>query len=184
MEEALLRQIIKESIREVVNEGIIDTIVKQFDNVDDFVDKLKQKHPDTVLKSIEIIKKTGGKTGNILKQKGIEGLNYLKEKNTPERRKNILNWVKKNQSLLLKGGAVSIVYNNLTDVFGGDSMLSLDDQGLKFEFIMLLISVIIVMKIINFVKDINPFSKNENTEAEEIDFNVPINLTSLLDSPE
>ena len=45
MRKSQLRPIIRESIREVMNEGLMDSIVKQFDNLDDFTDKIITKHP-------------------------------------------------------------------------------------------------------------------------------------------
>jgi len=184
MKKSELRQIIRESIRETINEGAMDSFVKMFDNLDVWADKVQAKHPDAIEKTKEALKQTGGVIGKELKQKGLEGYNLLKDKNTPERREKIINWIKANPGNIVKGGAIMIMQNYVSDIIEAIPLVGWD--GYMMEFIALFISWLLVGVIADRLSKANPFSKNknENTETEEIDFNMSLDLTGLLDSKE
>ena len=179
MRKTQLRQIIRESIGEIMNEGIIDKLASQFDNLDDFTDKLKAKHPTVIEDTEKLLRKTGDVSGEILKNIGREGLNLIKEKNTTENRGEVINWVKKYKSQLLGGLATAFIYSKLNSVFSW-----MNGAGIWYEVLLIILSAFLVGLMIDQLKKV--FSKNETEETEEteeIDFNIPLDFTPLLGSP-
>jgi len=187
MKKSQLRQIIRESIQEFINEGLIDSFVKQFDNLDDFTNKIKSKTPDFVEKTLEILKKTGGDVGKSIKQDAIEGLALIKEKNTPENRAKMESWWNKNKVKLVKGGAIYYIYSLVESVIPN---FLLNFAGIIPEILILVVAYLIVKYIAEKLKSSGKFIKkvakggkellglDENTE--EINFNMPLDLTGLL----
>ena len=187
MKKSQLRQIIRESIQEFINEGLIDSFVKQFDNLDDFANKIKSKTPDFVEKTLEILKKTGGDVGKSIKQDAIEGLALIKEKNTPENRAKMESWWNKNKVKLVKGGAIYYIYSLVESVIPN---FLLNFAGIIPEILILVVAYLIVKYIAEKLKSSGKFIKkvakggkellglDENTE--EINFNMPLDLTGLL----
>ena len=187
MKKSQLRQIIRESIQEFINEGLIDSFVKQFDNLDDFTNKIKSKTPDFVEKTLEILKKTGGDVGKSIKQDAIEGLALIKEKNTPENRAKMESWWNKNKVKLVKGGATYYIYSLVESVIPN---FLLNFAGIIPEILILVVAYLIVKYIAEKLKSSGKFIKkvakggkellglDENTE--EINFNMPLDLTGLL----
>jgi len=184
MKKSELRKLIRESIRETINEGAMDSFVKMFDNLDVWADKVQAKHPDAIEKTKEALKKTGAAVGEELMKKVKEGLSLLNEKNTPEKRKKIITWTKNHWGTLTRITAMGAMQSMLSDSIEWASMGYFD--GYMMEFLMLVISFAIVSVVANEMNKMNPFTKNENenTETEEIDFNMPLDLTGLLDSTE
>ena len=187
MKKSQLRQIIRESIQEFINEGLIDSFVKQFDNLDDFTNKIKSKTPDFVEKTLEILKKTGGDVGKSIKQDAIEGLALIKEKNTPENRAKMESWWNKNKVKLVKGGAIYYIYSLVESVIPN---FLLNFAGIIPEILILVVAYLIMEYIAEKLKSSGKFIKkvakggkellglDENTE--EINFNMPLDLTGLL----
>ena len=186
MRKTQLRQIIRESINEVINEGMLDSIIKGFDNLDDFTDKIIAKNPDFVEKTLEKLKETGGNVVDTLKPAADEGLALIKEKNTPENRAKMESWWNKNKGKLIKGGAIYYIYSLVENIIP-DMILNI--AGIIPELLILVLACYIVNFIARIIKTPGEFIKKAakggrellglDENEQKIDFNMPLDLTGL-----